>query len=176
MKHQSVSITPGIGRNARWIAASMTAAAVVGSTCYLLAPAAQAVPVPQQACVDFGPAGYFNFTTSDGLTPIPNLAVTVDNGSSSQRVVTTLNIDAGVDDHAEIRVSYRVDGQQTPEYRYGAGNLANHSEFYQTRSAAAVIPLSRGTHTIQPVVRISGTAGMSGHLQAGCFIAEGRTS
>ena len=76
---------------------------------------------------------------------------------------------------AEIRVGYSIDGGAVQEKVYGPGNLANHSEFWETRSTIAVIPLKAGRHKVEPYWRISGGAGTSGAFENGCFTVEGRT-
>jgi hypothetical protein len=101
--------------------------------------------------------------------------VAINNGRVARRVITHLSTDMGVDELAEVRVGYSIDGGPVQEKVFGPGNLANHMDFWQTRNAMAVIPLRKGTHTVTPYWRISGSAGKAGFFEDGCFTVEGQT-
>jgi hypothetical protein len=131
---------------------------------------AEAVPAAQSRCS-------FDFKTinvSDGWQPL-GLGVTINNGHKPRHVIAQLATDMGVVTNAEVRVGYSIDGGAVQEKVFGPGNLANHQEFWETKSTLALIPLSRGTHTVAPYWRISGGAGTSGAFENGCFTVEGRT-
>ena len=104
------------------------------------------------------------------------LATTVKNGDRSRQVVAQLSSDAGVDPNAEIRVGYSVDGGTIREGVYGPANFANHTDFWETRTTMAVIPISAGTHTVQAYWRVSGATGTNGVLATRCFTVESRTT
>ena len=137
--------------------------ALVGGT-------AEAIPVPQKQC-------NFNYQTikaEDGWRPM-GMGVTVRNGDSPRKLVAQLAADLGVDTLAEVRVGYQIDGGPVQERVFGPANLANHTEYWQTRSTIAVIPTPRGTHTVTPYWRVSGSTGKQAYFQTGCFTVEGRT-
>ncbi len=131
---------------------------------------AEAISVPQSKCV----FGAKSVTSDDGWQPL-GLGVSINNGTVSRRVVAQLAADMGVDTLAEVRIGYSIDGGAVQEKVYGPGNLANHTEYWQTRSTLAVIPLASGTHTVTPYWRISGASGKTGYFEGGCFTVEGRT-
>jgi len=153
-------------------AAMATAAAVLGSvaTYAVLSETAEAIPAIQRACLFQGKS----IVSDAGWQPL-GLGVTIDNGTSGRQVVTHLATDMGVESAAEVRVGYSIDGGPVQEKVFGPGNLANHTEFFQTRSTMAVIPLSAGVHTVRPLWRVSGVSGKQGFFENGCFTAEGRT-
>jgi hypothetical protein len=131
---------------------------------------ASAVPIPQEVCR----FGFSTITSELGWRPL-GLGVTINNGTVARRVITQLAADIGVVSGAEVRVGYAIDGGPVREKVYGPGNLANHTEFWETRQTIAVIPLGAGFHTVQPYWRISGDAGKAGFFEGGCFTAEGQT-
>jgi hypothetical protein len=165
------SSTPRRGRTK--VAALVAAGALLsGAASYaMFAGTAEAVPGAQEKCA----FGLKEIDVSQGWKPL-GLAVSVDNGTKARKVVAQLSADMGVSDEAEIRVGYSVDGGPVREKYYGPGNLANHTQYWQTRNAMAVIPLKKGRHTITPYWRISGSAGKGGAFEGGCFVVEGRTS
>ncbi|MEZ5097676.1 MAG: hypothetical protein R2731_17230 [Nocardioides sp.] len=150
--------------------ALLAAAAVGGIGMAAVSNPAEAVPTPQSKCT----FGLQSIKTEDGWKQL-GLGVTINNGTAARRVIAQLAADMGVDTLAEVRVGYSIDGGAVQEKVYGPGNLANHTEYWQTRSTIAVIPLGAGTHTVTPYWRISGTAGKSGFFEGGCFTVEGRT-
>jgi hypothetical protein len=154
-------------------AALLAAGALLGSLASYaaFAPSAEAIPGAQEKCA----FGLKSITAAAGWQPL-GLAVTVDNGSISRKVVAQISADMGVSEHAEIRIGYRVDSGAIREKYYGPGNLANHTEYWQTRNALAVLPLGAGKHTITPYWRISGSPDKAGWFEGGCFTAEARTS
>jgi hypothetical protein len=168
---QQSSTTPRRGRTK--VAALVAAGALLsGAASYaMFAGTAEAVPGAQEKCA----FGLKEIDVSQGWKPL-GLAVSVDNGTKARKVVAQLSADMGVSDEAEIRVGYSVDGGPVREKYYGPGNLANHTQYWQTRNAMAVIPLKKGRHTITPYWRISGSAGKGGAFEGGCFVVEGRTS
>lgn len=158
-------------RNPRRTALALSTAALAGAgLTATVTGTAEAIPVPQKTC-NFSTS---SITSDQGWQSL-GMGVTINNGDSARKVVTQLAADLGVDSLAEVRVGYQVDGGPIQERVFGPANLANHTEYWQTRSTLAVIPVGRGTHTIKPYWRISGASGKSGYFQTGCFTAEGRT-
>lgn len=153
-------------------AGAVTVAAVLGGVGSFAAfgGTAEAIPAPASRCA----FGTQSITASDGWQPL-GLSVAVDNGTSSRRVIAQLAADVGVDTLAEVRVGYSMDGGPVREKVYGPGNLANHTEYWQTRSTIAVISLRSGSHTVTPYWRISGAAGKTGFFEGGCFTVESQT-
>lgn len=148
------------------------AAGILGVGSYaFIGGAAEAVPPAQSTCT----FGARSITPANGWQPL-GLAVSIDNGTVSRRILAQLATDMGVDSGAEVRVGYRIDSGPVQEKKFGPGNLANHTEFWQTRSTLALIPMAKGTHRVQPYWRISGAAGKRGYVENSCFTVEGRTS
>ena len=161
-----------MSRSAKRVGALIAASALLSGagTYALFAGTAEAIPGAQEKCV----FGLQEIKVSEGWKPL-GLAVTIDNGDVSRMVVAQLAADMGVVPNAEIRVGYSIDGGAVQEKVYGPGNLANHSEYWETRSTLAVIPLKAGRHKVAPYWRISGDTGTSAALENGCFTVEGRT-
>ncbi|WP_375425641.1 hypothetical protein [uncultured Friedmanniella sp.] len=160
-------------RSRKLTGALAAAAAVIGGvgTYALVATPADAVPGAQEKCT----FGLKTIKVEDGWQQL-GLGVTLNNGKVSRKAISQLSADMGVVTDAEIRVGYSVDGGAVQEKVYGPGNLANHTEFWQTRSTIAVIPLGPGRHTVRPYWRISGAKGTSGAFEDGCFTVESKTS
>jgi hypothetical protein len=131
---------------------------------------AEAVPAVQRSCA----FQLKSIASDDGWQQL-GLGVTIDNGPAARQVLAQLATDMGVDSGAEVRVGYSIDGGSVREKVFGPGNLANHTEFWQTRNTIAVVPLGAGVHTITPYWRISGVSGKHGFFEDGCFVVEGRT-
>ena len=166
-----MSATNTLRTTTRRTALGLAAAALAGAgVTTVLGGSAEAIPVPQKTC---------NFSSSsiasDNGWQAMGMGVTIDNGDTARKVVAQLAADIGVDTLAEVRVGYQVDGGPVQERVYGPANLANHDEYWETRSTLAVIPVGRGTHTVTPYWRISGSPGKKGYFQTGCFTVEGRT-
>ena len=160
-----------IRSHTRRTALTLTAAALAGAgATAVLGGSAEAIPAPQKSCS----FTYKTISSDQGWQPM-GMNVSVDNGTTSRKVVAQLAADLGVDTLAEVRVGYSIDGGPVRERVYGPANLANHDEYWETRSTIAVIPLARGTHTVTPYWRISGSPGKNGYFQTGCFTVEGRT-
>ena len=155
----------------RRTALTLAAAALAGAgLTTMVGGSAEAIPVPQKQC-NFN---YQTITAEDGWKPL-GMGVTIHNGDSPRKLVAQLAADLGVDTLAEVRVGYQVDGGPVQERVFGPANLANHTEYWQTRSTIAVIPTARGTHTVTPYWRVSGSTGKQAWFQTGCFTVEGRT-
>jgi hypothetical protein len=149
----------------------VVAAALGGLTSYtMFSGTAEAVPTAQRLC-KFETK---SIASDDGWRQL-GLGVTINNGSAPRQVVAQLATDMGVDPGAEVRVGYSIDGGSVREKVFGPGNLANHTEFWETRSTIALIPLPAGVHTVTPYWRISGVSGKHGFFEDGCFTLEGRT-
>jgi hypothetical protein len=104
--------------------------------------------------------------------PIPGLAVTLDNGSTSRTALVSVSANLGVDADAEVRVAYSVDGGSVAENVFGPANLANAQQYYETRAVTAVIPLGPGSHSIAAFWRVSGAAGKLAHMDRRCLIVK----
>ena len=147
-------------------AAIATVAAVAGGlgSYAVLDGHASAVPAPQATCR----FGFMSVTADQGWRPL-GLGVTIDNGTVPRQVIAQLGADIGVETGAEVRVGYSIDGGAVREKTYGPGNLANHTEFWQTRHTIAVIPLGAestrsartGGSAAQPARRDPSMAGAS---------------
>jgi hypothetical protein len=151
---------------------TVVAAAVLGGvgSVAVFGGTAEAIPGAQERCT----FGQKSVVAEDGWKSL-GLGVTIDNGKVARKVIAQLAADIGVDTLAEVRVGYSIDGGPVQEKVYGPGNLANHTEYWQTRSTIAVIPLKRGLHKVTPYWRISGSPGKQGYFEGGCFTVEGRT-
>ena len=107
------------------------------------------------------------------FSPISGSTVTVNNGVSARNVVLQFSAAAGVDAGAEIRFGYRVDGGAIQFF--GPQNLANNTEFWQTRTNLSVARLGPGVHTIVPHWRVSGAVGKAARMDDRCITAEKTT-
>jgi hypothetical protein len=155
----------------RRTALALSAAALAGAgVTGLTTGSAEAIPVAQKTCS----FTYSSIAAEHGWRAM-GMGVTIRNGDTPRKVVAQLAADIGVDTQAEVRVGYQIDGGPIQERVFGPANLANHTEYWQTRSTLAVIPVGKGTHTITPYWRISGATGKKGYFQTGCFTVEGRT-
>ncbi|WP_298916874.1 hypothetical protein [uncultured Nostoc sp.] len=128
----------------------------------------QAIPASQGKCA-------FNFvsiTPANGFQPIPGLSATVTNYGSTTNAIVHVSADVGIDDAAEVRISYSIDGGVPGEDTYGPGNLANHQQYYEGRAVIAIVPIPSGTHTITPYWRVSGSAGKTAVIDSRCITAE----
>ncbi len=136
-----------MSRSAKRVGALVAASALLSGagTYALFAGTAEAIPGAQEKCA----FGLKTIKVADGWQPL-GLAVTIDNGDVARKVVAQLAADMGVVPNAEIRVGYSIDGGAVQEKVYGPGNLANHSEYWETRSTLAVIPLKAGRHKVEP--------------------------
>ncbi len=152
------------------VALGLTALVSAGVTT-ALSGSAEAVPTVQRSCA----TNVVSTLAQNGWTSM-GLTATVKNGTAPRQVIAQLSSDAGVAPNAEIRVGYSVDGGQVREGVYGPANFANHTDFWETRTTMAVIPLGSGTHTVQAYWRISGGTGTNGVLNVRCFTLESRTS
>jgi len=134
----------------------------------LSSPPASSLVVAAAACA----SGVITYSAPGGATPIPGLAVTVDNGSVARQALVNVSANLGVDANAEVRVAYSVDGGPAQENAYGPANLANYQQYYEGRDVRAVIPLAAGTHTVTAYWRISGAAGRAAHMDKRCLTVE----
>jgi hypothetical protein len=136
-------------------------------------PSAQAIPLPQSTYHYYGA---YAQTQAQGAVALPGAVVSVNNGKVARRVIVQVSLDAGIPHKSELRLSYKVDGVMTPEYKYGPANLANFTEFWQTRTADAIIPLGAGSHRIQIVLRVSsGNPAATTFVQDALITAESQT-
>ncbi|MEQ1559928.1 MAG: hypothetical protein ABL933_13450 [Methyloglobulus sp.] len=113
--------------------------------------------------------GAFTTTSSPtGVTPISGLTVDINNSSLfTKKAIVHVSADTGVDTGAEVRLTYSMDGG--PEFVAGPTNLANHTEFWQTRNSMAIINIPPGLHVIRPLWRVSGVAGKSAQMVTRCI-------
>ena len=154
----------------RTVAVVGLAAVLSAGATAALTGSAEAVPAAQRSCASSTiHTNVANGWTSTGLT------ATVSNGSQPRQVIAQLASDAGVNPDAEIRIGYSIDGGAVQEHTYGPANFANNTQYWETRTTMAVIPVPAGTHTVRPFWRISGAAGKAGVLASRCFTVEART-
>src|SRR3954453_22169107 len=138
-----------------------------------LTTAAYAIPPGQGKCL-FPPGNpQQTISASATLVPLSNLKVGVNNGSKAGRALVHLSADICVDDLAEVRVAYSVDGG--PPAVFGPTNFANHQQFCETRATMAIVPVPAGLHSITPYWRVSGASGKSATFVQGCLSAESTT-
>lgn len=139
---------------------------------------AYAIPGGQKSCSVDGTGGPNVITTTAGggipalgdFAPIAGMTVTVNNGTAARFVVLQFSADANVDAAAEIRLGYTVDGG--PITFFGPQNLANHSEYWETRNNTSVARIAAGIHTIKAYWRVSGAAGKAAVMDDRCLTAE----
>ena len=149
---------------------SLIISTLLGVSSLSLLPAlAQAIPLAQAKC---------SFSGQSSIAPEPfkqlsALSVTVSNGTSPRRAIVLLAADICVEDGAEVRILYSVDGRAPAVF--GPTNLANHQQFCETRSTLAVIALPAGNHTIRAFWAVSGAPGKRADFVQGCVTAESRT-
>jgi hypothetical protein len=164
---------PSARRAAR--GASLAAVGVAAGSAVALAfgGTAQAIPVPASAYHYFGA---YSLQQSQGRVALPGTSVVVANGKVARRVIVQVSLDAGIPKNSELRLSYLVDGVFTAEYKYGPANIANHVDFWQTRTADALIPLPAGSHRIQIVLRVSSSSPTAtASVQDALITAESQT-
>jgi hypothetical protein len=113
-----------------------------------------------------------SFSAPNAALPIPNLAVTFDNGPVGRTALVDLSANLGVDVDAQVVVAYSVDGGLAQENAFGPADFANVQEYYEARAVTAVIALGPGQHTIAAVWRIAGAAGKTGHMDARCLTVK----
>jgi len=76
----------------------------------------------------------------------------------------------GVPVNAEVRLLFSVDGA-APQYR-GPQNLANATQYYQSRSTLARISIPPGSHTITPFVFVSAAPGLAAVFDDRCMFVD----
>lgn len=113
--------------------------------------------------------GVFTTTASPtGVTPISGLTVDINNTSLfTKKAIVQISADTGVDAGAEVRLTYSMDGGS--EFVAGPTNLANHTEFWQTRNSMAIVNIPPGYHVLRPLWRVSGVPGKSAQMVTRCI-------
>jgi hypothetical protein len=112
-------------------------------------------------------------SSTDGARPLPGLTLTVTNNATSNRnAIVQVSADTGVDDQAEVRISYALDNGPPREDTYGPANFANVAQYYEGRMVLAIIPVPPGTHTIKPYWRVSGSPGKTAVIDSRCATVE----
>nr|AGU11698.1 hypothetical protein [uncultured organism] len=156
--------TPGKRRSALVAAVGLALGAGVS---LFVADGAEALPTAQQTCS----WGARSFTPASGWVPLTAArSVPLDSAGTIQASVT---VDAGIDAGAEIRLGWAVNGAAPVESSYGPANLANRTEYWETRSTFGLIQRPAGWTTVQPYVRVSGAAGRIGVVATRCLALEG---
>jgi hypothetical protein len=102
--------------------------------------------------------------------PVPGAEITV---QGQQQTVVFFSADVCVDQNAEVRISWAIDGVLQPEYAFGPGNLANAGvdPFCEASTLMNIIPLEGGTHTIQAFWRVSGPPATAAAVFSPCVAA-----
>lgn len=138
---------------------------------------AEALPAPQASYHNFGVSSAFVLKQADGFVTLPGSLVNVDVPAGAQGpVLVHTSLDAGIPSQSELRLSYMVNGVRTAEYQYGPANIANATDFWQTRTADALIPLHSGSNRIQIVLRVSSSdPAATAHIQDALITAEAAT-
>ena len=136
----------------------------------LAACGAHAAQKTTSKCSVNGPGGTLVTTSAEaGGLYLSDIAMTLKNSTAAAKnAYVTFSADAGIDSSAEMRLLFSLDGG-APAY-LGPQNLANHTEYYQTRTTVAVISVPPGSHTITPFFFVSGTPGHSGWVDDRCMI------
>ena len=128
---------------------------------------------PAGNCSSDGPGGA-NLTSTvsggSGLFFNELTRTVVNTGSVNKSVFIWFAADVGVPANAEVRLLFSVDGA-TPQYR-GPQNLANATQYYQSRSTLARISIPPGSHTITPYVFVSAAAGLTAVFDDRCMFVE----
>lgn len=126
---------------------------------------------PAGTCSTDGPGGNQVVVTSPSGHYFTDLTRTVVNtGTGNKTVFIWFSADAGVPAGAEVRLLFSVDGA-APQYR-GPQNLANTTEYYQSRSALARVTVPPGSHTITPFVFVSAGPGVTAVFDDRCMFVE----
>ena len=128
---------------------------------------------PAGTCSTDGPGGGNQVSTTSGGSGLYFNELTrtvVNSGTANKSVFIWFSADVGVPLNAEVRLLFSVDGA-APQY-YGPQNLANNTQYYETRSALARIPVSPGTHTITPFVFVSAASGATAFFDDRCMFVE----
>ena len=146
------------------------AAALVAMAAVTTQPAL-ALPTAQGRCA----TAFTTITTASGFQPMSGLLLSINNGASPRNTVVQVSADIGVDPGAEVRIGYSIDGGAPVEGVFGPANLANHQEFWETRTTMAIVRLPAGVHSVAPYWRISGVAGKNAFMTARCATIEGVT-
>jgi hypothetical protein len=136
-----------------------------------VAAGAQAAQKTTTKCNATGPGGgnLVSLTTASGQVPLNDLSIKLNNTTGANKVATLwFSADAGIDPNAELRLVWQVDGASGAYL--GPQNLANHTDFWMTRSAIATYSVPPGVHTIVPAVFISGTPGMNANVDDRCIV------
>jgi hypothetical protein len=106
----------------------------------------------------------------------PSLSVTVKKPTDAF-VILSLDGNVSSATSSEMRASWSVDGATPTDFEYGPGNIhENTGAFDGTNTVLDLIPLGKGTHSIQPEVRMNGAAGTSGIVSGSCAIVDVLTS
>jgi hypothetical protein len=135
----------------------------------LFAGGAQAAQKTTSKCSVNGPGGnQVSVPVESGSVPLSDIAMTVNNTSGANKnAYIHLSADAGITPNAELRLTFSLDG--AAGIYAGPQNLANHTDFYMTRNALAVLSIPPGSHTITPNVFVSGSAGNLGVVDDRCM-------
>ena len=150
------------------LGAALVAAAATVTTLVLAGPA-EALPAAQSSCT----AGTLALSPSVGFFPLtPARTVSVPNATTVKASVTA---DVGVDAGSEVRLAWSLNNAALVEGAFGPANFANHAEFFETRSTFALIPVSAGTVSIQPWVRVLSPNNRTATLLRRCVAIEAST-
>lgn len=142
------------------------------SATYLMGLPAQALPSSQGRCS----GADFSITAANGFQPIPGLGVSVNNTTGTTKsYVVRFVADTFVENQAEVRIAYAIDGGPPQEGAFGPKNFANFQQFSETRATMAIIPLGSGFHTVQPFWRVSGAPNSLASIEVSCITIEGNT-
>jgi hypothetical protein len=155
-------VNGGPGKTATMDQRCLTVKSVLGSP-------PPASPVVAAATCAASPA---TLSAPAGATPIPGLAVKVDNGSVARQALVDVSANLAVDVDADVRLTFSVDGAPAQENVYGPSNLADHQQYAEARDVVAVIPLGAGSHTVAAYWRVNGLPGKSAAMDKRCLTVE----
>jgi hypothetical protein len=115
-------------------------------------------------------------TNSTSLVNIPNSVVTINNGTSSRKVVVTFSAEVAFQDAGDaFLLGFRIDSRSCA---FGGPQIFSQSTFVvDTRTAVHVFSVGSGTHTIRPCWAVIPDGGGAQDISVArrSLIAEGRT-
>ncbi len=132
------------------------------------AGAAQAKVYSQCSVTGPGGANLISHTTGSPANSVTSLRLTVNNSTTRMLPATIqFSADVGAPLDSEVRLTFSLDGA-APQY-YGPQNLANNTQFWQSRSALARIMVPPGSHTITPVWWVQSGATVTAFMDDRCM-------
>jgi hypothetical protein len=138
-------------------------------TAIVAVASAQAGQKTTSRCSVTGPGGnVLQHTVGQPAVTLSDVGISVNNTSGATKTaIIHLSADGGVDANAEMRMTFSVDGGSGAYL--GPQNFANHTDFWQTRSTIAMIPVPPGVHLIEPQFFVQGATGATSFIDDRCM-------